>query len=535
MGAHPEFDFIVVGAGSAGCVLANRLTEDGHSKVLLVEAGPPDRHPFIHIPLGMGKLLAWGLYDWGLSSEPEEGLDGRRLKAPRGKVLGGSSSINVMAYTRGHPGDYDRWAANGATGWSYADCLPYFRRSETWEKGANPWRGDSGPLGVEYARTDDPLFDAWQAAAVEMGFPILGDYNSEPPVGFGRSQYTIARGRRASTASAYLRPVRSRRNLTLVTGADVEGLILEGKVARGIRYRLGGALVEARAGREVILSAGTFNSPKLLMLAGIGPAEHLESLGIRPVVSLPVGDNLQDHMAVLNMYERRDPPSALRAQMRFDRIAFSMVRAYLGGTGPGTVVPGGLHAFIKTDPAEPVPDIEFMFRGLPLQADMWFPGIKAPYVDGYGIRPCLLHPKSRGTVRLRSADGRDPPVIRFNAFSAPGDLERLREGFKLGRELAHQKALEGYRGREVTPKKAPTTDAEVDAFLRQTAITANHPAGTCRMGTDEASVVDTDLRVRGIEGLRVVDAAVLPDMPSAHINAAVIMIAEKIADVIRAQ
>jgi choline dehydrogenase-like flavoprotein len=528
-----SYDYVIVGGGSAGCVLANRLSEDGAASVLLIEAGGRDLHPFIHIPLGMGKMHERDMFNWGYRTEPEPNMNGREIEAMRGKVLGGSSSINVMAYTRGNRGDYDRWAQKGALGWSYADVLPYFKRCETWEGGENPWRGGAGPVGTEFAKTTDPVYDAWLEAARAAGFPVTDDYNGRQQEGFGRGQYTIRGGYRSSAATAYLRPAKSRPNLDVVTGALATRVLMHGTRATGVEYAQGiRETVRVNADREVILAGGAFNTPPLLMLSGIGPADHLRATGIKPVVDLPVGKNLQDHLAVIIFFERLNE-SVFRHDMRFDRMAVSMLRAYFFGTGPGTVVPGGLHAFVKTRPELAVPDIEFMFRGAPADTHLWFPGIRPAYVDGYGIRPTLLHPDSRGEILLRSSDPREAPRIAYNFFSAPNDLPRLREGFKRAREVAYQAPMDAYRGRETSPGDAVKTDAEIDAFIRKTAITAHHPCGTCAMGTTPDTVTDPELRVRGVEHLRVVDASVMPDLVSAHINACVLMIAEKASDMIR--
>jgi 4-pyridoxate dehydrogenase len=526
------YDYVVVGAGSAGCVLAHRLTEDEGATVLLLEAGGHDRHPYIQIPLGLGKLQQHKMFDWGYTTEPEPHLNNRRLALLRGKVLGGSSSINVMAYTRGHRADFDRWAREGASGWSFADALPYFKRSENWEDGENPWRGGSGPLGTQWTRTRDPLFDAWREAARRAGWPATEDANGNDPIGFGEGQFTIREGRRASASAAYLRPILKRPNLSIRTGAHVTRITMRGTRASGVEFVHRGAVVRTEAAREVLLCGGVFNSPQLLMLSGIGPAVHLRDMGIVPLIDLPVGRNLRDHLQVRIRWSRLRP-GPFRSLMRADRIALAMAQAWLFRTGAATTLPNGLKAFLKSRPELEAPDLEFLFNAAPLDARIWFPGVTPPYEDAYGIHPILLHPRSQGHVTLRSADPLALVRVQNNFLAEPEDLATFRQGFRLAQDIAHQPPMDAFRGSPLAPGPEVKTDAQIDDWIRNTVITVNHPLGTCRMGRGSDAVLDPDLKVRGIEALRVVDAAALPDMPSAHINAIVMMLAERTSDLIR--
>jgi choline dehydrogenase len=524
-----EFDYVIVGAGSAGCVLANRLTADGKYSVLLLEAGPEDRNLWIHVPLGYGKLFKEKTVNWMYQTEPEPGLGGRSVFQPRGKVLGGSSSINGLLYVRGQHEDYDRWRQRGNLGWGFDDVLPYFKKAENQERGADDFHGADGPLPVSDMIHIDPLSAAFIEAAAETGIPKNPDFNGATQEGAGFFQTTTHRGRRASTAVAYLRPALSRKNLRVETSALAQRIQFDGRRAVAIEYRKEGSLRAARARKEILVTSGAYNSPQLLQLSGVGPAELLRKHGIDVVLDAPgVGHDLQDHMQV-RIVTRCTKPITLNDTVNHPvRRMLAGARYAAFRTGWLTIAAGTSGAFFKTNPRLATPDIQIHF--LPFSTDKM--GEKLHSFSGFSASVCQLRPESRGSLRIRSADPAEPPEIRINYLASEVDRAANVEGLKILRRILQAPALSSFVVEEVDPGAKISTDAELLNFCRQRGTTVYHPTSTCRMGNDPLAVVDQRLRLRGIEGLRVVDASIMPDLVSGNTNAPVIMIAEKASDMI---
>ena len=523
-----EADVVVVGAGSAGSALAFRLAEAGLS-VIVIEHGGSDAGPFIQMPGALSYPMNMALYDWGFRSEPEPNLGQRRMAVPRGKVVGGSSSINGMVYVRGHPRDFDAWAAMGADGWAFADVAPYFRRMEAWhgETGDPDWRGRDGPLHVTRGRRANPLFDAFLRAGVEAGYGATEDYNGWRQEGFGAMEATIWQGRRWSAASAYLRPALRLPNCRLVRGLAQRVVIADGR-ARGVEIRRRGRTEVIAARREVVLAASSVNSPKLLMLSGIGPAAHLADHGIPVLADRPgVGANLQDHLEVYVQMRAKAPVTlwphwSLVGKAR----AGAMWLLTRGGVGASNQFEAA--GFIRSRAGVDYPDIQFHFLPLAVRYD----GRAAVRGHGYQVHVGPMRSKSRGHVRLRSADPGAAPAIRFNYMSHPEDWDDFRQAIRLTREILRQPALAPYAGGEIQPGPGVESDAEIDAFIRDHAESAYHPCGTCRMGRadDPLAVVDPEARVIGVAGLRVADSSIFPQVTNGNTNAPSIMVGEKVAD-----
>ena len=527
-------DYVIVGGGSAGCVLAARLSEDPQARVLLLEAGGPEtRHPKIAMPLAWRDAFQNPALGWGFTTEPEPHADERRVPAPRGKVLGGSGSVNGMMYSRGAPADYDEWRALGLEGWSYAEVLPYFCRSESNWRGASVYHGDSGPLTVARHAPDEVIYPRLVQRAEALGFRQLDDFHGREHEGFSTPDFNIHAGRRASTVSRYLRPAMSRGNLEVVTRAHARRVLLEGRRAVGVEYRTAAGVDAVRAEREVILAAGAFNSPQLLLLSGIGPARELEAAGVATVADLPgVGKGLQDHQSVGVIFTAREPITFDR-ELRLDRLAWSVLRWRLFGAGPVADLPVSGQGFLRTRPSLTRPDLQMLVSPVSMLARPWFPGWRRGAGHVYSVACVLLHPDSRGEVTLSSADPEAPPRIALNLLAAQSDRAALRGIVRFVREFFAGEPAASLVRDEVFPGAALKSDDELDAWIRRFVGTAMHPTSTCAMGVDRAAVVDAALRVRGIERLRVADASVMPRIVGGNTNAPTIMIAEKAADLIR--
>jgi choline dehydrogenase len=523
-----EFDFIIIGSGSAGSVMAHRLSEDGKNTVLVLEFGGSDRGPFIQMPSALSYPMNMNAYNWGFETEPEPHLGGRRLATPRGKVMGGSSSINGMVYVRGHARDFDAWEEMGAKGWGHRHVLPYFKRLENSHGGEEGWRGTNGPMHVKRGRRLNPLYQAFVDAGREAGYPVTPDYNGYQQEGFGPMEMTVHRGFRWSAANAYLRPAIRRRNVKLVTRAYVHRVILEGKRATGVEYEAGGDVVVARARREIIIAASSINSPKILQLSGIGPPEVLKAAGVSVNHVLPgVGENLHDHLEIYFQMESKRPVTLYSSLNLYSKAMIGLEWLSFK-TGLGTTNHFEACGFIRSKAGIEYPDIEYHF----LPAAIRYDGKLAFRGHGFQVHVGPMRSKSRGHVRARSSDPKAPPKILFNYMSHPDDWEEFRACIRLTRELFQQPAMQKYAGPEIQPGIAVQSDAEIDAFIRQHCESAYHPCGSCKMGSakDAAAVVDHECRVIGIDGLRVADSSIMPQVTNGNINAPTLMIGEKASD-----
>jgi choline dehydrogenase len=526
--ANENFDYVIVGAGSAGCVLADRLSADGSRRVLLLEYGGSDRSIFIQMPSALSIPMNMPKYNWFYHTEPEPNLDGRRMHTPRGKVLGGSSSINGLVYIRGNPLDFERWADEGAAGWSYRDVLPYFKRAENRAEGGNEYRGGGGQLHTRYGRVSNPLHAAWLAAAGQAGYPQSADVNGFQQEGFGRMDMTVGHGRRCSTANAYLKPAMSRPNLEVLTHALATRVVFEGRRARALEYTYGGTLCRAQVDAEVILCGGPINSPQLLKLSGVGPAAELRNLGIDVVHDLPgVGENLQDHLEFYFQVACKEPITLYSSINLWSRALIG-ARWLLRKDGLGATNHFETCGFIRSRAGVAYPDIQYHFLPMAVAYD----GSTLAQEHGFQAHVGPMRSKSRGWVRLASTNPLDKPRILFNYLSHPDDWTEMRACVRLTREIFAQPAFDRYRGREIQPGSDVQTDEQIDAFIRAKVESAYHPSCSCKMGgaQDPRAVVDPETRVHGLAGLRVVDSSIMPSVTTGNLNAPTIMLAEKAAD-----